>query len=110
MTDRYFIGAFQIALKADYPTLADAARAFPDAPAITELPDAWLVHGTEVTEAEHRDFQQAITERARADQDRRCTSNEKCCPDARYDDVIHGITSLTVRCRVCGAIVRHDWD
>lgn len=40
----------------------------------------------------------------------RCTGGVKCSEDARYDEVSHGVYSLTLKCRLCGAIVRHDWD
>ena len=62
MTERrYFIGGFQIARKLDYPTLAAVEAQYPEAPAITELPDAWLVHKSEVTEAEYLEYHQAIS-------------------------------------------------
>jgi hypothetical protein len=39
-----------------------------------------------------------------------CTQREKCSPDAKSDTVSSGITSLTTKCRLCGTIIRHDWD
>lgn len=41
---------------------------------------------------------------------KRCTGDVKCSEDARYDQVAYGPYSLTLKCRLCGAIVRHDWD
>lgn len=41
---------------------------------------------------------------------KRCTGGVKCSENARYDEVSHGVYSLTLKCRLCGAIVRHDWD
>lgn len=44
-------------------------------------------------------------------QPKRCTEREKCQGElTRYDTVSSGLTSITLKCRACGAIVRHDWD
>ena len=42
---------------------------------------------------------------------KRCTDRVKCQgDDTRYDTVSSGVYSLTLKCRACGFIVRHDWD
>lgn len=42
---------------------------------------------------------------------KRCTDRVKCQgEDTRYDTVCSGVYSLTLKCRACGFIVRHDWD
>jgi hypothetical protein len=39
------------------------------------------------------------------------TDREKCQGEAtRYDTVSSGVYSLTLKCRACGFVVRHDWD
>lgn len=44
-------------------------------------------------------------------QQRRCTEREKCNGEATtYDTVSSGVYSLTLKCRACGFVVRHDWD
>jgi hypothetical protein len=40
----------------------------------------------------------------------RCDDRTKCSPDARHDAVSHGLTSVTLKCRLCGGIFRRDWD
>lgn len=40
----------------------------------------------------------------------RCTDQQACCPDARYDAIAHGAYSVTLKCRVCGIVIRRDWD
>jgi hypothetical protein len=41
----------------------------------------------------------------------RCTDRVKCQgEDTLYDTVSSGVYSLTLKCRACGFIVRHDWD
>lgn len=42
---------------------------------------------------------------------KRCTDRVKCQgDDTRYDTVGSGVYSLTLKCRACGFIIRHDWD
>lgn len=42
---------------------------------------------------------------------KRCTEREECQgADTRYDTVSSGVYSLTLKCRACGFVVRHDWD
>lgn len=41
---------------------------------------------------------------------KRCSDREQCSPHARYDEVSHGVYSLTLKCRLCGGIRRSDWD
>ena len=42
---------------------------------------------------------------------KRCTTRVKCQgDDTRYDTVSSGVYSLTLKCRACGFVVRHDWD
>ena len=39
-----------------------------------------------------------------------CTEREKCSPDAKSDTISSGPYSLTTKCRLCGKIIRSDWD
>lgn len=41
----------------------------------------------------------------------RCTERVKCNGEATTYDTVHsGVYSLTLKCRACGFVVRHDWD